>query len=262
MNASSSDAWCGVSSCRTMPCAAAARADLLGASGPVTSSAPSPAASADSPPSPRQHLAQRGRLGRAHADELLGRAGDELLRRSCRRSAGRGRPRSGGRRSAPSRSSGARRRTRCGPRRRGLCSSVADPLDALGVEAVDRLVEHHASAGRRAAPSRCRAAGPCRGRTCRRACGPRLQADQLDHLVDPACARCRGSARGPAGGCAPSGPGGSTAPRAARRPRAAARRARRSGLPLTVDVPGVGGRGRGSSASWSTCPRRSGRGTR
>ena len=39
--------------------------------------------------------------------------------------------------------------------------------------------------GRRAGLRRCRAAGPCRARTCRPACGPPRQPDQLEHLVDP-----------------------------------------------------------------------------
>ena len=64
-------------------------------------------------------------------------------RRSCRRAAARGRSRSGARRSAPSRSSGARRRTRCGPRAASPLSRLRTHRMPSGIEAVDRLVEHH-----------------------------------------------------------------------------------------------------------------------
>ena len=105
----------------------------------------------------------------------------------------------------------------------------ADPVDALGVEAVDRLVEHERRPGRRAAPRRSRAAGPCRARTCRRACGrPGCRPTSSITSSHAARARCRGSARAPAGGWRPSGPGGWSAPPAARRRGAAARAGRGS----------------------------------
>ena len=140
---------------------------------------------------------------------------------------------------------------------------VAQPPDPGRVEAVRRLVEHEhlrvAEQRRREAealphPERVALDAPLRApRSARRARAPPRRAS--------AAGRPRRPAR--AGGCGPSGPGwtslaSSTAP---------TRWSGRSSSPVRDAedgraVPRPGGRGRGSSAAWSTCRRRSGRGSR
>ena len=131
---------------------------------------------------------------------------------------------------------------------------VADPVDALGVEAVDRLVEQQDLAGRRAARRRCRAAGPCPARSPWTASWPRRSARPSPAPRPPGAAGCRWSARGTAGGCRRCGrrarPWRPAARRCLAAARAAARRAcrrcaprQRSGCPgpsiirIVVDLP-------------------------
>ena len=138
----------------------------------------------------------------------------------------------------------------------------AHPHDALGVHAVERLVEHE---HRRVAEQRRGDAEPlphAQRVAAGLAPGGLLQAGLLDHLVDPPGAQALGVGQPQqvvAGACGWAA--GRRRPAATRRGSAgaagsgsAARRSarcRRRGRP-----------GRGSPASWWTCPRRSGRRTR
>ena len=122
-----------------------------------------------------------------------------------------------------------------------VLEQVADPEDALGVEAVDRLVEHQRLAGRRAA----RTAMPSRWpmpseKPPARRSATSLEADDVEHLVDPAVGDAGRGGEGPQ----------VVARRAARvdglgvEQRADLARAARawsaSGRPLTVARPDVG----------------------
>ena len=88
------------------------------------------------------------------------------------------------------------------------------------------------------------------------------QADLVEHLVDAACAAGRRRRRASAGAGAPCACRAACGRRAARRPRASARRARGSAGRRWSRCRRSGGRARGSSASSSTCRRRWGRGSR
>ena len=114
---------------------------------------------------------------------------------------------------------------------------VTDPADPLRVQAVDRLVEDE---GRRVGQQRRRDAEPlshAQGEAAGPLAGDLVQPDHVDHLVDPAHPRCRGSRPGPAGGCTPSARCAPHAPPAARRPPAAASDAPRRARPSTVTEP-------------------------
>ena len=142
-------------------------------------------------------------------------------------------------------------------------SRFADPAGSPRVEAVDRLVEHHdlgIAQQRRGDPE----ALTHTERELARALARHLASPtHLDQLVDAAARRSRASGRARAGGCRPSA-------------RCARERASSSaptscsgadvlGVGLAVDgahAPSRARRGRGSGASSSTSPIRSGRGSR
>ena len=142
-------------------------------------------------------------------------------------------------------------------------SRLPDPAHAVRVEAVDRLVEHQHL---RVAQQRAGDAEPLAHAErvgAGAAPGGPGQPDAFEHLVDPAARGCRCCAPWPRRWSRPLRPGWTAWRRAARRPS-------RSGWPqLRVRAPADQrrsprrrGPGRGSSAWWWTCRRRSGRGTR
>ena len=201
MNASSSEACCGVSSCRTRPCCGGELADRARLARPRTSSTPGSALAIVHAVAAQQ-LAQRRRVGRADAHRRAARPARRSPRRSCRRSSGRARRRSGARPSAPSRSSGARRRRPCGPRPPGACSSVADPQDALGVEAVGPARRGSASAGSPSSAEAMPSRWPMPSEKLAGAlAGDRLRARRARSPRRRGRAGCRASAPAPAGGC-------------------------------------------------------------
>ena len=106
-----------------------------------------------------------------------------------------------------------------------VAQQPAHPVDALGVQAVGRLVEDQHAAGRRAARGRCRAAGACRassGRRASRAAGLESPTSSSSSSTREArdAEHLGGQRRAPRGRC-----GRSAGPR-----RRAARRPRRPGL--------------------------------
>ena len=150
-----------------------------------------------------RRLAQRVRLRRANVHELLRGAWRRTRRRPCRRSA-----------APPDHDQvvcrhrhlahQVRRDETVRPSAARALEQVPDPVDALGVEPVHRLVQHQ----RRGSPSSA-AAIPSRwpmpsenlpARFLRHV----VQADQVDQLVDAPASRCRASARAPADGCRPT----------------------------------------------------------
>ena len=96
---------------------------------------------------------------------------------------------------------------------------VADPADALGVEAVGRLVEDDACAGRRAARRPGRALPHAERVAADLAPGHLGQPDQGRAPRRPATAPSRWSRPASAGGCGRNGPDGRSRRRAGRRPR-------------------------------------------
>ena len=135
--------------------------------------------------------------------------------------------------------------------------------DALGVEAVDRLVEDQdvrvaEQRGGDAEPL-AHAEGEARRPACVATAG---QADQLEHLVDPAAGDAVGCGQRQqvVAGAAAGVDGLGVEQRAD-----LVQRARQVAVGRAVDGDRAGGRGveaRGSSASWWTCRRRWGRGSR
>ena len=115
---------------------------------------------------------------------------------------------------------------------------VADPQDALRVQPVDRLVQHAACRGSPSsadgdAQPLAHAEGEPAGPLARHL----VQADQVDHLVDPSAAGCRWWRPAPAGGC------GADRPVCTARASSSAPTSRSGaacsayGRPLTVTVP-------------------------
>ena len=140
--------------------------------------------------------------------------------------------------------------------REGL-HQIADPVDALGVQTVDRLVEHQDLRDRRAAPhaipSRCPIPSEKPFDFLLRHRG---QPDDVEHLVDPARRGCGCSARDTAGCCTRCGRRAWPSRPAARRCTSAAPRARGSACRRSGPIRWSGCPGRASSAWSSTCPRR------
>ena len=172
-------------------------------------------------------LAQPRRLRRAHADDAARGAADELVdaRVGDQPAAADHDQVVGGQRHLAHQVRRDEDRAALGGER---LEQVADPVDALRVEAVDRLVEQQRL---RVAEQRGRDAEPL-AHAERELAGALardlVQADQVDQLARRAASGCRASARARAGGCRPSGRCAPSAPRAARRPRAAAPRGRGS----------------------------------
>ena len=179
MNASSSDACCGVSSWSAMPAAAAA-SPTCSAVRPCTSIAPrSRVGERDARAG--ELLAQPREVGRADEDGLLRGARDELVD-----------ARVGDELAAPDHDQVVGRQRHLahemGRDEDGLAfrseafEKVADPVDAFGVEAVDRLVEEH---GLRVAEKRGGDAEPL-SHAERELAGALardvVEADEVDHL--------------------------------------------------------------------------------
>ena len=139
---------------------------------------------------------------------------------------------------------------------------VADPADALGVEPVGRLVEDHRVRIAEQHTGQPEALAHAERVAADLALGDLGQPDEGQHLVDRAPARRRCWRPASAGGCGPTGPGGRTRRRAARRSRTAAGAATRTACRRTSSCPARAGRGRACSASSCSCPTRSGRGSR
>ena len=116
MNASSSDAWSGVSSTTRIRCSRATSA-ICSEVRPLTSSTSGSGLVTDTA-RPGQELGQSRRLVCPNANEIPGGSPDDVVDARVGDQAARVRSRSGGRRSAPSRSSGETRRTPSAPRRR------------------------------------------------------------------------------------------------------------------------------------------------
>ena len=226
MNASSSDACCGVSSCRTMPCRAAA-SPICCAVRPCTSMTPRLERDDGDVGAARRARASSSACGVRTRTTLPDACSQEL----------RGR-RVGDQPSAPDDDQVVGGQRHLAHQMRGdehgaalareVLQEIADPVDAFRVEAVDRLVEHHRS---RVAEERSGDAEPlahAERELARALLRDLAQADEVDQLVDAAARRSRASARARADGCTPNVRCGRSAPRAARRLRAAARRGRGS----------------------------------
>ena len=180
-----------------------------------------------------------------------------------RRSAGRGRRRPGGRRCAPARSSGGWRPARCGPRaasdrRKPRIQTM--PSGSRPLTGSSNISTGGSPSSAAAMPSRCRMPSE---KPPDLAPGRRAQAGLLEHLVDPAAAGCRCDCASHSRWLRAVRPGCSAAASSSEptwrsgwrsagvRPAADRAPARRRPRP-----------GRGSPASWWTCPRRSGRRSR
>ena len=148
------------------------------------------------------------------------------------------------------------------PSSASVAQQLAHPADALGVQAVDRLVEQQdvgvaEQRGRDAEPlahAEREAAHPV--------VGDGLETDQLDHLVDPARRAAGCSGRGRAGGGRRCARGAGRRGRSARRPGASARRARGRAGRAPSPSRRSAGPAPGRSASSSSCPSRWARGSR
>ena len=226
MNASSSEACCGVSSWIAIPCAAAA-SPICSAVSPCTSRRPR------SPPSKVTPGAfeQRAQALAARASGRSTTLAEARATNSSTLVSAISLPRPITIRwSAVS----AISLIRCEetktvrPSAASALEQVADPVDPLGVEPVDRLVEHQR---RRVAEQRRRDPEPLAHaeRELAGALAARRRAGRRGRSArGRGASGSRGSAPARAGGCRPSARCARSAPRAARRPRAAAPRARGS----------------------------------
>ena len=213
-------------------------------------------------PGPSRRSRSSVGLRRAHVHDLLRGACARTRRRSCRRSAGRGRSRSADRRSAPSRSSGARRRTPSGPRPPAPLSRLRIqwmPSGSRPLTGSSRIsVSGSPSSALRDPEPLAHAERELAGALVRHL----AQTDEIDQLVDAASRDAVRLGQREQMVVRRTAACGRSAPRAARRPRAAARRGRGSACRSPSRRRRSARRGRGSVASSSTCPTRSGRGSR
>ena len=182
MNASSSDACIGVSSWRTMPLAAAVSPTCADREPRISATA----GSTDSTVTfgPDDQFGQPRGWGERTRTDFFDALRTNSLDPHVSRSIARARSRSVARLSATSRSSDARRRTPCGPQRPALAGGrgpIGFPRDR-GRSPARRTSP---SVGRRAAPRRCRAAGPCRARTRPRASVRPCEPDHVDQFPHP-----------------------------------------------------------------------------
>ena len=121
-----------------------------------------------------------------------------------------------------------------------VLEQVADPEDALGVEAVDRLVEHHDLRIAEEGAGDAEALAHAEREAAAAAPGDLAEADDVEHLVDPVGADAVGDGEGPqvvVGGAASGGP---PWPRAAHPSSGGGSGCSARGRPSTVAVPDVG----------------------
>ena len=184
MNASSSDACCGVSSWRAIPCGGGSVADLLRRQ-PVHLDAPRLGAGDGDAGAGERSSRSRVACGERTSTTLLRGARDEVVdaRVGDQPAAADHDQVVGGERHLAHQVRGDEDRAALGGER---LEQVADPVDALGVEPVDRLVEQH----RRGSPSSAERDPEPLAHAERELAGALardvVQADEVDHLVDPA----------------------------------------------------------------------------
>ena len=237
MNACSSDACAGASSC-SRTALSNARSPTWLTFRPRTTIRPSPSSCAVAP-GRGDRPAQRVRLRRADPDRLRGVGRDELGHRAVRDQLAPADHQQvvGGVLHLRHQVAGDEDRAALGRER---LHQVADPQDALGIQPVDRLVEHE---DRRVAEQRGGDPEPL-PHAQREALGPLArdlaQADQREHLVHPPPGQVVGLRPGRADGCRRCGRRAPPSRPAAPRPPASGARARANGWPLTVTVPPVG----------------------
>ena len=154
------------------------------------------------------------------------------------------------------------------PSRRQPGDQLADVDDAVGVEAVRRLVEDHEVRAARAAPSRGRDAGACRSRTHRpsasaTAASPTRSSDSVARCEPDVRPRGHGPCRTRGGSRARRGTDRTPAARSASRHAGRTGRAGRDRLPEDpAHVRASARAARRGSGSSSSCRPRSGRGSR
>ena len=239
MKTSSSVARCGASSCSAQPGVEGEIGDPLGAASPLDGER---RRRRRRPIAPARGQQRHQLVRPAGCGPSRGPARRSATRRrSCRRSAARARSRSGGPRCPRARSSGGWRRARRAPPRRASAGRSADPADALGVEAVDRLVEEQ---HRRVAEQRGGEPEPL-AHAEREAADPPLRdaapgRRASSTSVHPAARAARCWPPASAGGRRRAGRGGRPLASSSAPTRAADGRARAYGRPSTSALAGVG----------------------